>query len=438
MSQRPKVIILGAGFAGLDCASELAKNPIDILLVDKNNFHTFTPLIYQVATCALDPSNVAYPVRSIIRDKHNISFLLGDVVGIDTLKKEIQIQTHHAHLTEPYDILLVATGSVTNFYGNASLERFAFGLKTLEDAVNLRNHILALFEQAAWESDLIEKNALISLVVIGGGPTGLETAGALYELYNHVLKHEYQDRPDLKAKVYLLEASDRLLQVYPEELQIAAKEQLESLGVEVRLNAKVQDISEDQVSLADGTVIASHTVVWSAGVKASSLSAMLNVENPANNRIPVNVYMQVKGYETVFAAGDIAYLQDEKGQAYPMLIPVAKQQGKLAAQNIVRLLGQEPLLTFQYSDRGIMATVGRSRAVAWIFYRFKLTGFIAWLAWLFLHLIALVGFRNRAVVFINWLWNYISYDRSVRLILRPQPKRINKPEQIKDPDTIES
>ncbi|MGB1286784.1 MAG: NAD(P)/FAD-dependent oxidoreductase [Aggregatilineales bacterium] len=418
MPETKTIAIIGAGFAGLYAARTLAKSGHEVILIDRNNFHTFTPLLYQVATCGLDPASIAYPVRTIFRKYPNVHFLLGEVCDIDYDTKTLTIQRDSETRIQPYDYMLLATGSVTNHFGQEALEKYSFGLKDLDDAVRLRHHILKLFEKAAWTDDSGTKDALTTLVVVGGGPTGLETAGALYELYNYVLKREYTDRqPVLRARVILLEAADSLLLPYPEKLQKAAKKQLESLGVEVMLNAMVSDVSADKITLKDERVIHSHTMVWAAGVKASPLVDMLDVELARAGRIPIEPTIAVKERDSVYAAGDIAYLEDENGDPYPMLIPVAKQQGILAAQNMLHDIAGESPETFSYSDRGIMATVGRSRAVAWLFYKVQLTGFLAWLSWLFLHLLVLMGFRNRVSVFMSWIWNYLTYDRSVRIIL---------------------
>jgi len=427
---RPKVVIIGAGFGGLYAAKHLANQPVDVLLIDRNNFHTFTPLLYQVATSALDPSEIAYPIRSIFRKKRNIQFLLGQVLEIDTEHQSLLVKTNGQTREEPYDYLVIAAGSVTNFFGNAGLEQYAFELKTLSDAVVLRNHILKLFEKAAWTDDAQYKAALKTLVVVGGGPTGLETAGALYELYNYVLKKEYANTPDMEAKVILLEATDKLLAPYPSRLQQAALNQLQSLGVEVILDATVEEVTAHQVRLKDGRIIPTYTLVWSAGVKASPLAEMLKVPLQRGGRIPVEPTLKVIGYENIYAIGDIAYLEYPNGQPYAQVIQVAQQQGTRAAQNILRRLQGQPEEAFKYFDLGIMATIGRSRAVAWIFNRIQLSGFIAWLAWLGLHLVTLIGFRNRAVVLISWAWNYISYDRAVRIILEHHPHRMDLIESL--------
>lgn len=409
--QLPRIVIIGAGFGGIFATHTLAKQAVEVLLIDRNNFHTFSPLLYQVATCALDPSSIAYPVRSIFRDRDNIHAMLGEVVDIDTSAKLIRVKTNGQVRPERYDYLIVAGGSVTNYFDSASLQTHAFALKDLNDAVNLRHHVLKLFEKAAWADNPDYQNALMTLVVVGGGPTGLETAGALYELYNHVLKRDYDDRHDMKAKVILLEASDHLLAPYPLALQKAAAEQLASLGVQVMTGAVVEEAAADHIRLKDGTIIPTHTIVWAAGVKASPLAEMLNVPLAHANRIPIEPTMQVIGRERVYAIGDIAHLTDSQGKPYPMLIPVAQQQGILAAENILRHIQGKTPKTFAYVDRGIMATIGRSRAVAWLWYRFQLRGFLAWMAWLFFHLIVLMGFRNRVSVFISWVWNYVAFSR---------------------------
>lgn len=419
MATPTRIIIIGAGFAGLYAARDLAQDAsFQITLIDRNNYHTFTPLLYQVATCALNASDIAYPVRTIFRHQHNVHFLLGEVTAIDYTAKAISVYTAGETRHMPYDYLLVAAGSVTNHFGLDSAEQYSFGLKDLDDAIQLRNHILKLFERAAWSDDAAEKDALTTLVVVGGGATGLETAGALHELYNYVLKSEYDDHlPKLRARVILLEATDKLLAPYPERLQQAAVNQLESLGVEVMLNAAVADVQPGRVILKDGRVLHTHTLIWAAGVKASPLATMLDVQLQRGGRIPVAPTMQVADRAGVYAAGDIAWLEDDKGMPYPMVIQVAEQQGVLVARNIRREIKAETLEAFRYHDLGIMATIGRSRAVAYIFNRIQLTGFIAWLGWLFLHLVTLMGFHNRMSVFVSWVWNYLTYDRSVRIII---------------------
>lgn len=414
---RPRIIIIGAGFGGLAVVNKLHRHDVDILLIDRNNFHTFTPLLYQVATCALDPSEIAYPVRGIYRKNRNVSFLLGEVIAIHPHEKQITVKTNGTTLDQSYDYLVIATGSVINFFGNDSIEQFAFGLKNLQDTLILRNHILKLFEKATWTKDSIERDAMTTMVVVGGGPTGLETAGALYELYNHVLSREYNRANAIRARVVLVEASNQLLAPYPDRLRELARKQLESLGVEVILGKAVQKMEKNRVILADGEVIHTHTLVWSAGVKGSPVARMLGVELARGDRIPVKPTMEVIGLDDIYAAGDITYIPDKNGQPYAQVITVAQQQGKLVAKNIINRLNDKPQAEFVYFDKGIMATIGRRRAVAYPFNKVQLSGFFAWITWLGLHLIWLMGFRNRINVFVNWVWNYLTYDRSVRIIL---------------------
>ena len=416
MSNSPKVVIIGAGFGGLFAAHTLADKPVDVLIIDKNNYHTFTPLLYQVATCALDPSEIAHPVRTIFSKKQNVKFLLGEITAIDLQNKQITVQADSATQQIGFDYLIVAAGSQSNYFGNNDFKMFSFDLKSLADAVELRNHALRLFEKAVWSQDPAEIEALLTFVVVGAGPTGIETAGALYELYNHVLDKEFSER-ELQARVVVVEMLETVLIAYPESLRKSAEKQLKSLGVEIMLGSPVKSMQKSQVELSDGTTIPTHTLIWSAGVKGSPVANMLGVELTRGNRVKVNRHMQVDGFPHVYCVGDMSYLEDENGDLYPQLIPVAQQQARVAGRNILADIQGKEMSEFSYHDRGSMATIGRSRAVAWLYNRVKISGFLAWISWLVFHLITLVGFRNRLNVFVNWLWNYITYDRSVRIIL---------------------
>jgi NADH:ubiquinone reductase (H+-translocating) len=420
MNTRQRVVIIGAGFGGIYAARGLRGQPVDVLLIDRNNYHTFSPLLYQVATSGLEPEEIAYPVRGIFRGDSNIKFLLGDVTHIDTTRRHLTVRVDGTTRDEAYDYLIVAGGSVTNTFGSADLDRYAFGLKDLNDAIDLRHHILRLFEQAAWEADADKRRAMMTIVVVGGGPTGLETAGAMLELYRHVLRKDYGHMDDMQARVVLIEATDRLLAPYPAALQQSALRQVQSLGVEVILANPVDEVADDHITLKDGTRIPTYTLVWAAGVKASPLAGMLGVELGRGGRVPVQTTLEVIGREHVYVVGDMAALEDDKGQPYPMLAPFAQQGGTLAAANILRAIRGEAQQPFHYADRGTMATIGRNRAVAWLFNRVQLTGFLAWVSWLGLHIITLMGFRNRLNVLINWGWNYLTYDRSVRIILEDE------------------
>lgn len=430
-NQQPKVIIIGAGFGGLFAAREFAGKPVDVLLVDRNNFHTFTPLLYQVATAALDPSQIAHPVRTIFRDTTNINFMLGEVTAIDSAARTVAITAGDRHLVEPYDYLILAAGSVPNYFGNDEFRTASFELRTLRDAVRLRNHILNLFEEAVWTKDEARQQALLTMVVVGGGPTGLETAGAVYELYNHVLSREFaQDQ--LHTRVILVERSPHLLDPYPPQLRAAALRQIQSLGVEVMLGRALAEATDTYVRLDDGVVIPTHTLVWGAGVKAAPLASLLAVPLQRAGRVPIEPTTQVVGTPHLYAVGDIAHLADQEGRPYPMLIPVAQQQGKLAAHNILADIQGQAQQSFVYHDRGTMATIGRSRAVAWLFNRVPLSGLPAWFAWLGLHLIMLLGFSNRVNVFIHWAWNYLTYDRSVRIIWVQEKEEPSQRERFPD------
>jgi len=405
----PKVVILGAGFGGLFTARALMDSPVDILLIDRNNYHTFTPLIYQVATCGLDVDDVSYPVRKIFSDKPNVNFLLGEVIDIHQDRPQVSVQTADGILPIAYDYLIVAVGSVTNTFGNTQIDHYGFGLKTVEDAVRLRSHILGLLERADWQPDPVKKQAMTTFVVVGGGPTGLETAGALYELYQTVLQREYHTLKGIPPRVILIEATDTVLRPYPAALQVSAIHQLQQMGIDVRLSQKLVGITPETITLDNGEVIPTHTLVWAAGVKGSGLAAKLGVELLAGGRIPVEPTLEVIGRPNIYAVGDITYLKDPSGMAYPQVIPVAQQQAKRAAQNILNQIQGQPQAAFSYFDRGSMATIGRTRAVAWLFNRVEVSGFIAWMAWLGLHLVTLLGFRNQISVFLNWVWNYVAF-----------------------------
>lgn len=430
--QRHKVVIIGAGFGGLNAARALSGKALDVLLIDRNNYHVFTPLLYQVATCGLDPSDIAYPVRGIFRRKSDVRFLLGSVTGIDTAAQTLTVQTETGERQESYDTLILAAGSITTYFGNQHIQEASYQIKDLASAVRLRNHVLKLLERAAWTDNPDERRALTTMVVVGGGPTGLETAGALVELYNGVVKQEYPHVAHLDARVLLVEASDRLLAPFPEKLRDSATEQLRSMGVDVLFGVRVTDATDSTISLSNGVLIPAHTLVWAAGVEASPLVKALNVPLTKGGRVEVDELLNPAGLPNVYVIGDLAYRIDpQTQQPYPQMIPVAIQQGKHTAKNILAKLKGGAQKPFVYFDKGIMATIGRSRAVAYPFNKVQLTGWFAWVTWLGLHLIWLMGFRNQVQVFINWLWNYLTYDRSVRIILEntavnpssPQPPR---------------
>ncbi|MCA9979105.1 MAG: NAD(P)/FAD-dependent oxidoreductase, partial [Anaerolineales bacterium] len=382
------------------------------------------------ATCALDPSEIAYPVRTIFRKNRNVRFLLGEVTAVHPQQQTITVQNGSMVRQEPYDYLILATGSEPTYFGKDEFRQFSLDLRTLDDAVELRNHILRLFERAAWTDDKKLCEALTTIVVVGGGPTGLETAGAIYELYNHVLSLEYTQN-NIKARVVLVEMQPHLLAPYPVDLRQSARQQLESLGVEVKLGQPVVKMADNHITLQDGTEIPTFTLVWAAGVKGSaSLIEKMGIEVERNGRVPITPTLTLKNHPNIYAIGDMAHLNAPDERPYPMLIPVAQQQGIRAAQNILADIAGQPVQSFSYHDRGIMATIGRRRAVVWLYNRLPLKGYLAWIAWLALHLLTLLGFRNRLNIFINWVWNYLTYDRSVRLIL----EKADPPKQAKSGD----
>jgi len=436
-TERKRVVIIGAGFGGLFVARHLADTDVDVVLIDRNNFHTFIPLIYQVATCGLGVEDVTYPLRKIFRQNKNIDFMMGEVTNVDHGTQQVTVITESLQEKVPYDYLVVAVGSVTNYFGDEDLKKRAFGLKTITDAVQLRNHVLKMFEDADKTDDTELRDALMTMVVVGGGPTGLETAGAMYELYDDVLRNEYRHLEGAPMRVVLVEMQDKLLGPYPERLQRSAKAQLESIGVETRLGNSVEEFGENYVRLADGTVIPTHTLIWATGVKASPFAQKLDVELAKNGRIPVEPTMEIIGRSNAYALGDVAYLEQEDGTPYPELIPVAQQQAKLLAKNILQRAKGQPQASFEYFDKGTMATIGRSRAVAYVFNRIQLTGFIAWISWLGLHLITLMGFRNRVSVFLNWLWSYIVYDRTSRVILKYNDPVVDTSSPVETPAQAE-
>jgi NADH dehydrogenase len=397
-------------------------------------------LLYEVATAGLEPESIAQNVRRIVRGASNIEFRMAEVTGADIERRVLVTDAGEL----PYDYLVLAPGSVTNFFGvdeNATL-----ALKDLDEAVALRSQLLEAYERAEYEADAERRRSLMTVVIVGGGPTGVELAGAIAELKHHVLAKDYPKLNINEARVLLLEATDRLLGMYPASLQRRARGQLEALGVEVWLNATVASVHNGSVSLNDARAVEAATVIWVAGIKAPPLIERLGLESKAGGRVVVEPSMRVPGRPSVFVIGDAAYLEGPDGRPFPQVAPVAIQQGALVAENILRDMGVvsrrparnfgppwpaggerqrehgqmsgEPMASFRYRDQGTMTTIGRSRAVAHV-YGLKLSGFIAWAIWLVVHLIQLIGFRNKALVLVNWAWNYFTYDRGVRLITRP-------------------
>lgn len=407
----PRVVIIGAGFGGLKVARGLADAPVQVTLIDRNNYHLFQPLLYQVASAGVAPSEIAYPVRAVFRGQKNLDFQMAEVRRIDLDGR--RLLTERGELE--YDYLILAAGGQTNFFGMQSVERNAFDLKELGNAVAIRNHVLRQFELAALEPDAETRRALLTFVVAGGGPTGVEMAGALSELIRLVLAKDFPRLPVQEARVLLLEAADKLLPAMPADLSAETARALGEKQVEVRFGAAVAGYDGSAVALRGGGSIPARTLIWAAGIRAAGLVESLGVPLARQSRVPVTPSLQLAGHPEVFVIGDAAHLEDANGQPLPMLAPVAMQQAACAAANIRALLHGEPPQPFAYRDPGSMATIGRNRAVAQIG-PLKLRGFLAWAAWLFVHLVQIIGFRNRLVVLVNWAWDYIFYDRAVRLI----------------------
>ncbi len=409
--QKKRVVIAGMGFGGLRAAKALAGSNVELIMVDRNNYHLFQPLLYQVATAGLEQEAIAYPLRGLTRQWPSASFLLAEIVGVDLDGKTIQTD---AGLI-PYDYLIVAAGSRTNFFNMKSVETHAFDLKQLAQAEDLRNHILLMFEHASREQNPQRRAALLTFVIVGGGPTGVEFAGALRELIVYVLSRDYSTITAAETRIVLVEAADSLLTAMPADLRQYAQQKLCSMGVEVLLENRVVGATAESVELHGGDVISSHTLLWSAGVAAAELAVHLNgVERGAAGRIVVQPGLNLKDYPEVFVIGDMACCV-ENGSPLPMMAPVASQQGTYAAEAILAREQGKTLPPFHYFDKGSMATIGRSSAVATAA-GFKFRGYVAWLAWLLLHLYYLIGFRNRLVVMMNWTYAYWFQERQVRLI----------------------
>ncbi|MFA5835739.1 MAG: NAD(P)/FAD-dependent oxidoreductase [Bellilinea sp.] len=411
------VAIVGGGFGGLRAARRLAKAPVHITLLDRNNYHLFQPLLYQVATAGISPTDVAYPLRSIFRRQKNLEYRMAEVTRVDLNNR--RLETTNGSLD--YDYLILAVGGETNYFGLESVAANAFGLKGLEDASPIRDHLLHLFEQAALVSDPVTRQALLTFVVVGGGPTGVEMAGAISELIRLVLTKDFPDQDFSHSRVLLLEATDRLLAAMPAGLGQATREALKKKGVEVRFGAAVESFDGQTVKLHGGETIPTHTLIWAAGVRSAALVDTLGLPQAAQQRVRVEPTLQLPGHPEVYVIGDAAYLEDENKAPLPMVAPVAMQQGEHAADNLVQALHEQPQISFHYHDPGTMATIGRNQAVAWIG-PLQLHGFLAWVAWLVVHIFQLIGFRNRLLVLINWAWDYFFYDRAVRLISPTEPK----------------
>jgi NADH:ubiquinone reductase (H+-translocating) len=412
---RPRVVIVGAGFGGITATQRLAGRDVDVLLIDRNNYHGFWPLLYQVALSGLEAESIAYPVRAVIQGHDNLHFRLGTVVGVDFDARQVKLDGGDS---VGYDYLVLAAGSANNYFGNDKLAQQTYGLKDLDDALALRNAILEAFESAANTEDPAKQQQLLTFAIIGGGPTGVELAGTLAELVKYVLRKDFPQLDTTKVRIVVIEASKDVLGPFSPGLRRNAMRQLERRGVELRLGQPVTAVENGVVTFKDGSTLPAKTVVWAAGVRAAALADVLGVEQARGARVKVTPTLQLPNHPEVYVIGDMAYLEGFKGdQAYPMVAPVAMQMAKTAVYNILATVHQRSTKHFSYFDKGSMATIGRRSAVFESF-GIRMTGLLAWLGWLFVHLIMLIGFRNRLVVLLNWFWNYITFDGGTRLIIR--------------------
>ena len=412
----PRIVIIGGGFAGISLAKKLAKQEVQVVLLDKHNYHTFQPLLYQVSTGGLEPDSIAYPIRKIVKNFPNFFFRLANVEGIDTEKKKISSDIGELK----FDYLVLATGSETNFFGNTEIERYSMAMKTIPQSLNLRSLILENFEEALLTSDLHERNALMNFVIVGAGPTGVELAGALAEIKKGILPKDYPDLDTRLAQINLIQSGDRILKEMSEVASRKAEDFLEKLGVNVWKNVRVTGYDGKTVTTTSDLTFEAATLIWAAGVKGTTVKGLDSKDYVASgNRLLVNEFNQVKGFDSIFAIGDIAcMLTEEFPKGLPMMAQPAIQQGEQLGDNLLRMVESKPMKPFKYKDKGSMATIGRNKAVVDLKH-WKFQGVFAWFVWMFVHLFFLIGFRNRMVVFVNWVYNYIRFDREARLIIRP-------------------
>ena len=409
-TSNPRVVIVGAGFGGLVAARAMARYPVRITLIDRQNFHTFQPLLYQVATAGLSPGEIAAPIRWILRKRRNVEVLMAEVQDFDLARKVVKLPDGEI----PYDYLVVASGASHAYFGHDEWEPFAPGLKTIEDALEIRRRVLLAFELAERQANAEKEQVQLNFVVVGGGPTGVELAGTLAEIARRALTNEFRTIDPRKTRIVLLEGGPRILPAYPEDLSRSAEEQLKRLGVEVHTSAMVIRVTPGAVHMGE-TQLPAAVILWAAGVAASPLGKKLGAPVDRAGRVAVNPDLSLPGHPEVFVIGDLSTLKDENGKLLPGVAPVAIQEGKAAAHNIGAELRGEPRKNFHYFNKGNLATIGRAAAVA-EFGKIHISGFVAWLAWLFVHVFFLIGFRNRIIVMVQWAWSYFTFERGARLI----------------------
>ena len=407
---RPRVVVVGAGFGGLQAARNLAKLPVQITLIDRRNHHTFQPLLYQVATAGISPGEIAAPIRWILRSRKNVEVIMDEVVGFDLTRKIVQLPD----LEIPFDYLIVASGAQHSYFGHDEWEPLAPGLKTVEDALEIRRRVLLAFELAEKQVASGGPQAMLTFAIVGGGPTGVELAGTLAEIAHKVLQDEFRSIDPKRTRILLLEGGPRILPTYAPDLSQSAVHQLQRLGVEVRAPAMVTHIDPGAVWIGAERIPAA-VILWAAGVAASSLGKKLGAPTDRPGRVMVNADLSIPHYPNVFVIGDLATLKDEDGKPLPGVAPVALQEGRYVAKAVANDLQNLPRKPFHYFDKGSLATIGRAAAVAQ-FRKLHISGYFAWLAWLFVHIFFLIGFRNRIIVLIQWAWSYFTYERGARLI----------------------
>ena len=416
----PRVVIIGGGFAGIALAKGLRNQELQVVLIDKHNYHTFQPLLYQVATGGLEPDSIAFPIRKVIKDIPNFYFRLAEVENIRPEKRKIN--TNIGKLK--YDYLIIASGSKTNYFGNTNIEKFSMPMKTVPQSLNLRSLILENFEDALLTSNYEERNALMNFVIVGGGPTGVELAGALAEMKRGILPKDYPDLDIRQMQINIVQGGSRLLNTMSEKASEKAEDFLIDLGVNIYKKIHVTNYDGNHVSTSKDLTFEASTVIWAAGVKGAVISGVGEeciIERA--NRLKVDEFNRIKNHENIFAIGDIACMESEKYKVgHPMMAQPAIQQGQHLAKNIIAILKGKKLKAFQYNNKGSMATIGRNKAVVDL-PNMKFQGVFAWFVWMFVHLFSLIGFRNRAIVFFNWVYNYIRFDRETRLIIRPFKKK---------------
>ena len=416
-SKNQRVVIIGGGFAGVSLAKKLKNKNFQVILLDKHNYHNFQPLMYQVATGGLEAGSIAYPIRKLVQDHQETFFRMASVEQIDTENKKVITDIGTIY----YDFLVIATGSTNNYFGNQEIEKNSMVMKTIPEALNIRSLILENFELALQTNDMEERRALMNFIIVGAGPTGVELAGALAEMKKAVLPKDYPDLDVSMMEINLVQGADRVLDAMSKRSSKAAEKYLKQLGVRVHLKTIVTGYNGKTVTTKDGASFQSEAVIWSAGVKGAPVDGLDNAIDRAS-RIRVNKYNQVEGFDDIFALGDVAAMYGEKYQfGHPMMAQPAIQQGELLAENLVRLVNKQSMKEFVYNDKGSMATIGRNKAVVDL-PKIHFNGVFAWFVWMFVHLISLIGFKNKALVFWSWTYNYFVFDRESRVIIRPYRK----------------